>query len=138
MEKICKYCGNPFNSVRKTALFCCSNHRVLHFIKHKESDTVTEPKKVNTRAMELAAETGCLVAADMPKPLMTHEQVVNEKIGRDVAEFCNKHNCTLGDLTEAYLASLKPIRPKANKAIDEEKPKSSAKGYDRRASKLGF
>ena len=140
MEKICKYCQKPFEATRKTAIFCSQNHRVMAHMELQKSLGKSKPKKTKVKVAELAATVGCSVAADLPKPERSADSIVDEKIGRMVVDFCNKNNCTWDDVSAAYLASLKPIKPKAEKveALVQQKPKSSGGGYDRRASKLGF
>jgi len=160
MEKTCNYCGEPFVSKRKTAIYCSPSHRIMAFNRAKnavlKSVNLGEPKKIfrqqsdgflgnsttKAKAALLAKAVGCEIAANVPPPVRTAESLTNERLGVSVADFCNQNNCTWDDVKSGYLASLKPIKAKiiAEKASEliQQKPKSLGGGYDRRATKLGF
>lgn len=37
-ERVCAYCGIDFMSNRKTAIYCCTDHRIYAFKKRKRDD----------------------------------------------------------------------------------------------------
>jgi len=138
MEKKCLLCGEPFIPKRKTAKYCSEKHRVMDF--YKRAKNSLEKNKISVENSESK-----IIQTLEPKTeniARSQESLINERLGADVASFCNNNNCTWDDVAKGYLDSLKPIKAKVKVEKSEnqveQKPKSSGGGYDRRASKLGF
>jgi hypothetical protein len=149
MKKICEHvpCGKKFEPKSAKGRFCSDRCKVAANRASKSGGKDTSPNvafndgklvvKDKRLAKAMADAPWCKKESDT-KPLA--ETLIPEWVDR-VEIFCNKNNCTVDDLIDAYKNKGKKVSLKDMMDDGKKKKEDSPQGgqpYNRRNRKLGF